>query len=68
MIGFLRSFIPARPAAPQSTVPLAPAQDSPPASVAADSTRTVVGTRLNFRRSSSAGRESNATVFSSLSL
>ena len=38
MSGFSRSFIPARPAAPKSTVPLAPAQDSSPASVAADST------------------------------
>ena len=63
-----RSFIPARPAAPQSTASLAPAQDSSPASVAADSTRTVVGTRLNFRRSATADIESSATVFSSLLL
>ena len=63
-----RSFIPARRAAPQSTVPLAPAQAYSPASVAADSTRTVVAARLNFRRSSTAGLESSATVFSSLSL
>ena len=38
MSGLSRSFIPARQAAPQSTVSLAPAQDSSPASVEADST------------------------------
>ena len=53
-----RSFIPARQAAPQSTVPLAPAQDSSPASVAADSPHSpVVGTRLNLRRSATADLE-----------
>ena len=31
-------------------------------------TQPVVGTRLNFRRSATAGLESSATVFSSLSL
>ena len=68
MAGLSRSFIPARQAAPQSTVPLAPTQDSSPASVATYATRTVVGTRLNFRHSSTAGLESSATVFSFLSL
>ena len=40
MTGLSGSLIPARPAAKKSTVPLAPAQDSSPASVAADSTRS----------------------------
>ena len=40
MTGLARSFIPACQAAPKSTVSLVPAQDSSPASVAADSTRS----------------------------
>ena len=38
MTGLSGSLIPARPAAKESAVPLAPAQDSSPASLAADST------------------------------
>ena len=38
MTGLSGSLIPDRPAAKESAVPLAPAQDSSPASLAADST------------------------------